>query len=683
MRKVLSIGFFITLGHVQAQDFPRKDFDPGKLADEIFPLQDLDLNYEELYENMAQLLSNPLNLNSISREQLRALFVLTEENIKSFLQYREENGPLLSVYELQSVPGWDRSTFDNIIPFVTVYDSQSKLDASIVKRIGSEKNNYWLLRYERVLETKSGYRGETDSTPRYRGSPDKLYMRYRIARSNDFSLGFTAEKDPGEPMRWAPSQHQLGFDYISWHAQVQNKGNLQNLIFGDFQSQFGQGLILGSVFGFGKNSETVTTVRRSNLGFLPYTSLSENLFFRGVAASYALSNTIFMHGFISHTHVDGNINDSSDESSVVSSLLTSGLHRTYSEIESRKQIGETDAGGVLQFKNQNLDVGLIFHETDFALPVQRNHYPYNQFSFNGIQNKNAGIFLNYSWANFTFFSEAARTLGHGHALTAGLLGNITHAVEVSLLYRDFAKDFHSFNANAFSENTIPQNERGFYWGWKVKFNQQFSTSGYMDLFQFPWLRYRGYAPSEGSEWLLRVNYTPSKNVILFLQAREETKIRNLGGESALYPVAQGIKRNYWINCDYSAPPWFTFKTRAQFSVYELGTRTTRGFALVQDVNFSLDRWSLSLRYALFDTDDYDNRLYIYERDVWLAYSFPAYYGVGVKTYALLQFKLSQKIDLWLRWSHIRYTDRTEIGSGGERIDGNTRNDIKFQARLRF
>ncbi|NOT76841.1 MAG: hypothetical protein HOP08_18100 [Cyclobacteriaceae bacterium] len=165
--------------------------------------------------------------------------------------------------------------------------------------------------------------------------------------------------------------------------------------------------------------------------------------------------------------------------------------------------------------------------------------------------------------------------------------------------------------------------------------------------------------------------------------REESKIRNLSDETTLYFNDLGIKRNYWINCDYVAPPYFTFKTRAQFSTFEFNGHSTQGMALIQDLNFTLNRWSLGLRYALFDTDDYDNRLYVYEKNVWLAYSFPAYYGVGVRNYVLLQYSLSKNTDLWLRWSHIRYINQAEIGSGNETVAGNTGNDIKFQIRVRF
>jgi hypothetical protein len=682
MKKALFAGQFLLCSIAYGQDFPRKDFALEKLADEIFPIKDDDLNYAELYENLAQLLSNPMDLNTATREQLRSLFVVKEEDINSFLQYREQNGPLLSVYEMQSVPGWTRAKFDKIIAFVTVYDSESGLNTSIFSRMLREKNNYLVLRYERILETKQGYRESTDSAQRYAGSPDKFYLRYRVARSNDFSLGFTAEKDAGEAMKWSPAEKQYGFDYLSWHAQVQNKGKIKNLIAGDFQTQFGQGLVLGSVFGFGKNAETITTVRRSNLGFLPYTSLNENLFFRGLATSHSISKNIVLHGFASKTFKDAHVQGLLEDNSSISSFSSSGLHRTPAEIRTRKQIEVTDLGAVLQFRIPTLDAGLIFHTTDFSRTVLPASSPYNQFSFRGSQNQNAAIYLNYTRANVTFFSEAAHTFLHGSAVTAGLLGNISHQIEISVLYRDFGKDFYSFHSNAFSENTSPQNEQGFYWGWKFTPNTKYSFSGYMDLFRFPWLIYRGYAASEGSEWLVRFNYTPSKKIFLFVQAREESKLRNLPDEANLYRNSNGIKRNFWINCDYAAAG-LSFKTRVQFSSYTLGPQNTRGLALVQDISWRVSRWDFSLRFALFDTDDYDNRLYVYERDVWLTYTFPAYDGTGVRNYFLVQYRVSDAIDLWFRWSATRFADRHEIGTSGETIASNTVNDAKFQVRIRF
>jgi hypothetical protein len=266
---------------------------------------------------------------------------------------------------------------------------------------------------------------------------------------------------------------------------------------------------------------------------------------------------------------------------------------------------------------------------------------------------------------------------------AGVLTSLTPRLDVSLVVRKFDKNFYSFYSNAIAENSTPQNESGIYWGWKYSFNKKYSLAGYVDLFSFPWLKYRSYSPSDGHEWLIRFNYKPSKTVALFLQAREESKQRNTGVDHNLYLTADGIKRNYWMNCDYTANANLSFRTRLQVSTYTIAGKMTRGMVVAQDVVYERGRFTVTGRYALFDTDDYDNRLYLYERDAWLSFTFPAYYGKGIRNYLMLQYRAGRKADLWLRWSQTRYTDREVIGSGGETIVGDTRNDVKLQARIRF
>src|SRR5260221_14060948 len=118
-----------------AQDFPRNDFNPERLADEIFPAQNMDLNYEERYENLMQILANPVDLNRPTAEEFRSFFVLREEQIGSLLAYRLENGPFLSVYELQSVPDLDSPTLYRLMPFVQVEDTSTKLAKSLLQCI--------------------------------------------------------------------------------------------------------------------------------------------------------------------------------------------------------------------------------------------------------------------------------------------------------------------------------------------------------------------------------------------------------------------------------------------------------------------------------------------------------------------------------------------------------------------
>lgn len=678
----LSVCTFHIFTNAWAQDYNRKEFNFEKLVDDIFPLQDLDLNYEELYENLLQILAHPIDLNRASDEQLRSLFILKENQIESLLAYREETGSFLSIYELQSIPNFDPATLSRLIPFVTVENSSASLNKSLVNRILHEKSNYLILRYERTLENKRGYDESADSASRYQGTPDKVYTRFRTARSGDFSFGFTLEKDAGEALNWSPSKKQYGPDYHSFHGQLLNKGKIKNIIIGDYQAQFGQGLILGGGFGMGKGAETITTIRRSNLGFIPYASLNEFGFFRGAALTYSLASSISLHSFASSYRRDGNlVADSTDDLSFISSLPITGFHRSYSELSTRKQIREDNLGIVLQYKVKSFDGGVLAHYTNFSLPVNRNPSLYNQFNFNGTNNTNIGAYLNYTWHNFTVFGEAAQTLNHGRAFTVGALSSLTNQLDVSLLYRNFGRDFYSFYSNALSENTIPQNETGFYWGWKYTLTKKYSFAGYVDLFRFPWLKYRSYSPSVGNEWMLKFSYQPSRTVTFFLQAREESKARNSSTEVNLFNPTHGTKRNYWINCDYAASQTLSFKTRAQFSSYTFEGNLSRGFALIQDINFDIGKFSFSTRYALFDTDNYDNRLYVYEKDVWLAFSLPAYFGQGIRNYVMMQYKVSSKVDLWLRWAQTRYTLQNSIGSGSETINGNTKNDVKLQLRI--
>ncbi|HLZ17173.1 MAG TPA: helix-hairpin-helix domain-containing protein, partial [Cyclobacteriaceae bacterium] len=519
--------------HVQAQDYPRGDFDPASLVDEIFASQDLDLNYQDLYENFLQLISHPLDLNTVTDEQLRALYILKSDEVNSIVNYRTETGPFISVYELQTI--LDRAAFLKLIPFVTVPDVTQSFNRSILNRIATEPNNYLLLRWGRTLEPQRGYSSNA-SSGRYAGSPDSFYARFRVNRAGDFSLGFAVKKDAGEAIRWNPSKNQYGFDYLSFHLQTLNKKRIKNLILGDYQAQFGQGITLGSVFGIGKNGEAVSTMRRANLGFIPYTSIYEAGYFRGAAVSFLLGKYFVLHSMISVRGRDGALQQDtlSAGAEYLSSFSYTGLHRTVAELANRNAIGESNMGSVIQLKNKSLDAGLILHHTHFSIPLRRMPSLYNQFAFNGDENTNAGAYLNYNFSNHSLFSEFSQSLGYGWSLVAGMLTSLTSKLDVSLIYRQFDRNFFSFYGNAVAESSSVQNERGMYWGWKYSFNKKYSFAGYFDLFSFPWLKYHNYSPSDGHEWLARFNCRPSKTVFIFSQMREESRLRNSGTDNNLY-----------------------------------------------------------------------------------------------------------------------------------------------------
>lgn len=666
-----------------AQDYPRQAVDPSQWVDEIFAIQSDNLNYADLYENYIQLLAHPLDLNTASAEQLQSLYVLSSSHVKAILAYREQVGKLYSIYELQTIDGITKDVFLKIVPLVRVIDEQTTGGyRSLWKRMTSEENNYLVMRYSQTLERQKGYLNTSTESSRYRGTPQDLYMRFRVSRPGDFSAGFTLKKDAGEKFEWNPAGHYYGFDYISLHAQLQNKGRIKNLIIGDYQAQFGQGLMLGSIFGIGKNGETITSIRRSNIGFLPYTSQYEGGYMRGAALSYQIHKNLLLHTLFSSRGRDGSLVQDTTES-MVSSFNYSGLHRTHSEINNRNALQEQNAAILISFQHRSIDAGMIFHRTQFDKVLVRNPSLYNSFAFQGNSTTNVGAYFNCSFANATFFSEAAHTLQNGWGGVAGLLTNVTPQLDISLMARHYTRDFYTFYSNALAENTSPQNETGIYWGWNYRFSKRSALAGYMDFFEFPWLKYRSYRPSKGSEWLLRYQYKASQSVVFFVQIKEETKVRNTNDDVPLYRIALGTRRSYALQADYVATRQLQLKSRVQFSSFHFNSNTTQGLVLSQDASFETVRVSITARYALFDTDDYENRIYIYEPDTWLAFSFPAYNGRGVRNVLMLRYRITKKINCWMRWAQTRYLSKDEIGSGGETIMGNSQNDVRFQVRIQF
>jgi hypothetical protein len=676
------IALWLGIGDGYAQSSPEETMDLQRFTDDIIASQDADGDNGDLYENLVQILSSPHDLNKVSVEELRTLHVLTEEQIHSLLSYRESQGNFLDVYELQVIPGFDLSVISNLLPFVKVGDARERVDQSLLRRMFSPGHSYVVTRYERTLEQKKGSLKTQGLPSRFTGSPDKLYFRMRASNPGDFSIGITGEKDAGEKIVFNPESRQWGFDFTSFHLQLQNKGKLKNIIVGDFQTQFGQGLLLGGAFGLGKGGESISTTRKSNLGFLPYTSVNESACQRGAAVTWQLSHLLRISAFYSHAGRDASIANGVD-SLTVTSLQATGYHRTPEELEKRKSVIEKHFGTVLHFTRKGFDAGMIVDDLRFNLPINPQPTLYNQHAFGGSRNLNTGIFVNYSVQNISFFTEVAQSHPGGRAALAGLLLSAHRNFDLAIVYRNYMRNFYTFYTNAFSENTRPQNERGLYWGWKYRWSRQYSFSGYMDLFTFPWLSFRQYAPSHGYEWMVRGHYQPTKKVSVLIQLRRESKSRNLPGGEPVYRLGVGQKRNATVHCDYGIGESIRLKSRLQYNKYFLEQQVTQGMALVQDITFSLGRFKLTARHALFDTDHYDNRQYVYEHDASLAYSLPAYSGVGVRNYALIEYKVHKQLTMWLRYARTRLLNTGEIGSGLDVIEGNTKNDVKFQARFRF
>lgn len=674
----------------QEPDNPVKEDDDEQKIEKIATDTDGDLDYADLLQELDYYLKHPLNLNTAKASDLQNLYMLNDIQISNLLTHIEKNGKLLSVYELQAVDGFDNVVINSILPYIKVSnEGASKFN---IKDALTYSNHDLFIRYQRVLEEQTGFSDISDSAlaespnSRYLGSQDKIYMRYRYKFFNKISMGITAEKDAGE--QFFNGAQKYGFDFYSAHLMVNNVGIFKNIALGDYQVQFGQGLTLFSGMGFGKSSDVIN-IKKMAQGLKPYTSVNEGIFMRGAATTIAFKG-FELTGFYSHKKIDANvtgIDSLSSELLYISSIQESGLHSTPNEIADRQAMREQIFGGHLGYHNRRLNVGITAVQSIYGAELQKELQLYNQFVFTGKHNLNFGLDYSYIFRNINFFGEASRSWNGGMAFLNGLMISLDPHVSVSILYRNYQKNYQALYTSAFGEGSSCSNEEGIFTGLTIKFSPKLNLATYCDFYNFNWLRYRVDAPSKGQDYMAQLTYKPSKKLEMSLKYRYEQKVQNNGDDDNLIDYTENIlKHSIRYNLSYQISPSVTLKNRVEYLTYHVGeTKPEHGYLIYQDIRYKPEKlpFSLSFRYALFQTDSYNSRMYAYENDVLYSYSIPAYYYKGSRFYAMIKVKLQRHLDLWLRYSITSYTNQSVIGSGLTEIQGNHKSEIKAQIRLKF
>ncbi|HNQ11733.1 MAG TPA: helix-hairpin-helix domain-containing protein [Bacteroidia bacterium] len=646
-----------------------------------------DADLSELIRYRQLTLANKLNINKAEAEDLTPLYLLSDIQIGNLILHRSKHGKLLALEELQSIEGFDLQTIEALLPYVSVNESDFFIEHwSDIWRRGKHQ---FTLRYEQVLEDKQGYilhREDETGEKGYLGDASKLYARYRFTLGRKLSYGITAEKDPGEEF-FAGTQSQ-GFDFYSAHVFVRDISFVKSIALGDYQASYGQGLVLWSALAFGKGSD-LSSIKRNPMGIAPYTSVNEALFRRGAAASIQKGKWS-LDVLYSNKNWDANViaSDTSEATDelFVSSLGEDGYHRTKSEIEDKDAIQEQMLASHLAFRNKRFTAGFTIAQHVFDGKLNPGSQLYNIDYFRGDELLNYSVDYNYVFKNINLFGELAQNKKGSIAYTGGALISLGQYINWVLLYRNIDMAYNSFLVNSIRESSNG-GESGILNGITIKPSSQWQLSAYFDMFQFPWLRYQVNAPSIGYEYLFQIDYKPSRKVLLYARIKEQDKKANSSDdedESIDYLVSEKSSQ-LRLHASYQVHPNFSLKTRMERIRYQKESKDENGYVFYQDFSYEKlgSPFSLTLRYALFDSPSYDSRVYAYENDVPGAYSIPAYYHKGARYYALVKYRIRKGMSIWGRYSVFNYFNRDLIGSGNEAIDGNIKSDIKAVLRIDF
>jgi hypothetical protein len=635
---------------------------------------------------MQQYQEHHLNLNTADEDDLGSLKILTPLQIQNIISYRNLLGKFVDIYELQAVPTMDIQTIEKILPFITV-----SANVDIINSIGQRfkgGSSSILVRVIQTLEKSKGYLlDSSDATNFYPGSPQHLFVRYKYVYKNLMQYGVTGDKDAGE--QFFKGAQKQGFDFYSAHFFVRNIGIIKALALGDFTVNMGQGLIQWQNLAFKKGPDVINIKRQSPV-LVPYSSSGEVFFHRGLGITIGNhNNSLQATVFASYRHLDANFNVGdtlNTQDDYVSSLETSGYHRTASEVADKGVLHQTAIGGNVSLNKSNFHIGINEIQYHFNVPLIKAPDPYNLFALSGNAFGNSSIDYSYTFRNLHFFGEAATTNNFNNAFVNGLLISVDPTVDMSFLYRNISPAYQSLYTNAFTEASTPNNETGFYSGISIHPNAIWRIDAYADFNKGPWLKYQVNAPTTGADYLIQATFTPNKQLSLYTRYHAETKqYDNNPNNLPLSPVVPIPIKDWRTQISYKISSSVIFRTREELSWYQNASSPETGFLTYVDVLYSprTKKYSGNVRLQYFETDSYNSRMYAYEEDVLYAYSIPVFYGEGYRYYLNLNYDVNKHLSFWCRWAQTIYNNQTTIGTGLDEINGNKKSEITLQGMYRF
>jgi len=631
-----------------------------------------------------------LNMNLATAEELLQLHIPNFLQIRNFLSYRQMLGPLLSIYELQAVPGWDIETINKLLPYITVEKNESPFNS--IKERWKDGNASFLFRTSQVLEKSKGY--EVQNKPdasRYTGSAQKIFMRYSYNYKQLLSYGITGEKDAGEP--FLRGARRNGFDFYSFHIFLRQSGTIRSLAIGDFTVNLGQGLIQWQDFSFTKSSQSLA-IKREAASLKPYRSAGEYNFHRGLGVCLqkgSWQSTLF----VSFKKISTSLfKDTISGNTEFSSIQSSGYHRTVSEIADRNNNSQFATGGNFRYASGGLSLGFNAVHLLFTHPVLKKDEPYNHYSLKGNHLSDYSIDYSYTLQNLHLFGEfASDHLNHRAIILGGLL-SLGEKLDFGFIYRNISMAFQSLYSDAFTENSTPNNEKGMYLGFAFKPAAGVIVHMYYDLFLFPWLKFGVSGPSGGRDFLIQLSYQPNKFCQFTGLLRQESKwINGPILQNGTYPLINPVKDRVSIQSDFTVSRTLGFNSRVEWiKILGQGSLPQFGFLGMAGISIKRSHTSANLGAALFETDNYNTRIYSFESDMLYNFSLPVFYGRGLHYYFNLYRDLSRlfsrtamrfHLSAWLKWEQYFYPGSSSVGSGLDEIPGDRKSQIKAQVLVQW
>lgn len=597
---------------------------------------------DEMRNLLEEAAINPRDLNQMDREALEFFPFLNAFQIHHLIKYRLDHGPITSLYDLKTITGWDAETIARFAPFVYVEAEYPvrRLFADFLRQGRSEVVGTW-------RKTLGPLVTQTFLGPAYATS-----LRWRHTYRDNLSVGFTAEKDAGEPFF---DRYNRAYDAYTGHLMLRYPvKHLRTLVLGDYSVSMGLGLVLNQgFFGFGpsswvtRNSPEVSALR-------PKQSTAEYGYMRGVGTQWSVHDgRLTAMLFYSHKPQDATVKADDNQTRVITSLGGSGLHRTAREWARKHAVTLTSLGGEVAYRTGGLRMGVeaVRHAWGnylLAKPPGASDAP----MLYGLHNHyNYGLFYRYRNYNSSFvtYGEVARSAQGGIALVQGVEWLHDFKGRYKLIARHITPAYWAIDARGMSHYAHPHNEQGLFVAIEPPQPLKKVTIGaYADWYRSLIPRYR------------RTTNTQVADLTAYMQWR----INNATSLQLGYRHVQDkerMQRNQWRATlrlmPYKAPWALTMQAlRQQLSLYDEGAYgpSVPAWMVAARADYTLAAPSvrLSMSVASFDVPGgWTSRLYVAVPRT--AYDYPNsfVYGRGYLCRALVRTAIGRHLVASASWMY--------------------------------
>lgn len=625
-------------------------------------------NINLLLDDLQQLHEHPFNLNKATQTQLRQLPFLPPDVTENILTYLHYYGPMRTEGELFLIEGLDQTMRQALLLFA--YIDKADYNQKTLHTTHPHTQHELSARTDIPLYTRVGF----TTTPQqggYTGSKPSYTLRYSFTKSDKLTLGFTADKDSGEPM-WKHGQH--GFDLYKIYAILQNIGKLKTIALGDYRINVAEGLVLNNGTYFSKWATLNTAKQQTRIRQSSTLNSSDAL--RGIATTIQWGPTEIT-AFVSHRKLDATLSDNS----TVTTINTQGYHRTLTELQRKNNLSQTTTGTDITYTRQKYQAGITAIFTHYNKTFQTGTQLYRQYYPTGRNFTNLSAHYTWQIHRYTLAGETAWSSNYNAWATLNRLTVVINGhLRLLALQRLYTYQYVAPLANAFSEGGNVKNESGFYLGMETTPTKSLKITAFADYFYFPWAKYATPHTSQGFETVIQTQWQPTTTTNLSTTYRIKRKERY--GQPYLYHKLQ-------TQLTLNPHPRWQLKTTARYAnVKDINTarqNTQHAWMINQTTKhtFTKQKITITLTTAYFHSNDYKIPMTVYEPTVLQTFGFLTLYNQGIRCSTLLRWDTNKHLTLMAKYGNTTYLHQNTISTGMAQINTNYKNDLTFYLRIRI